>query len=60
MDATSTMSNPTTGTDVCTDLDDLFALDPRTEPLAALPAAADSGDCTNDGCTGSCVSCGCK
>jgi hypothetical protein len=42
------------------EITDLFDLDVRSTPVIPLPTAADSGDCTNDGCTASCNSCGCK
>ncbi|WP_322751886.1 MULTISPECIES: hypothetical protein [unclassified Frankia] len=38
-------------------LDELFSLDPQVSPLGELAGFGDSGDCTNDGCTGSCVGC---
>jgi hypothetical protein len=44
------------GSDGGTDIADLFRLDPQATPAKALPAF-DSEDCTNDGCTGSCVGC---
>jgi hypothetical protein len=42
------------------DIIDLFNLDTRTAPVVPLPSMGDSSDCTNDGCTASCASCGCK
>lgn len=46
--------------DLSADLTDLFNLDARTMSVATLPSAGDSADCTNDGCTRSCASCGCR
>ncbi len=48
MDSTATLADP------FADISDLFNLSPRTSPVVSLPTASDSGDCTNDGCTGSC------
>lgn len=36
---------------------DLFDLDIQVEPAADLAGYADSADCTNNGCTRSCVGC---
>lgn len=47
-------------TELSADLTDLFSLDVRTSSVATLPSAGDSADCTNDGCTASCQSCGCR
>jgi hypothetical protein len=47
-------------TELSTDLTDLFDLDVRTTSVATLPSGNDSADCTNDGCTRSCQSCGCR
>ena len=44
------------GTDGGDAIADLFRLDAQTAPATTLPAY-DSADCTNDGCTGSCVGC---
>lgn len=52
------MTAPTDHLDA--DLAALFDLDPRTTPLTELGDLPDSADCTNDGCTGSCLSCGCR
>lgn len=38
----------------------LFDLDVQTELAADLDGAADSEDCTKNGCTESCLSCGCR
>jgi hypothetical protein len=38
-------------------LDEIFRLDPQLTPAGGLPGGNDSDDCTNDGCTGSCVGC---
>jgi hypothetical protein len=54
MDSTMTLPGPSP------EIMDLFDLDVRRAPVIPLPSAADSGDCTNDGCTGSCNSCGCR
>ena len=60
MNSTATVGEPSANTELSADMADLFDLDPRTAPLAALPTIANSEDCTNDGCTRSCVSCGCR
>ncbi|HEU0086763.1 MAG TPA: hypothetical protein VFQ77_03805 [Pseudonocardiaceae bacterium] len=39
---------------------DLFDLDVQTEGVADLDRADRSADCTNNGCTESCLSCGCR
>lgn len=36
---------------------DLFDLDPQTELAADLEGAVLSADCTNNGCTKSCLTC---
>ncbi|WP_285704635.1 hypothetical protein [Microtetraspora sp. NBRC 16547] len=36
---------------------DLFTLDPHVGAADNLNGHTPSGDCTNDGCTGSCVGC---
>ncbi len=36
---------------------DLFTLDPHVGAAENLNGHTPSGDCTNDGCTGSCVGC---
>ncbi len=50
----------TTPVDLFPEITDLFDLDVRTTPIAMLPTTGRSADCTNDGCTGSCASCGCR
>lgn len=57
---TYVMSSPTSTAELSADIADLFNLDTQITPVAALPMRGDSADCTNDGCTGSCLSCGCK
>lgn len=51
-------------TDESTALDiaiaDLFDLDVQTEGVADIGGSGHSGDCTNNGCTASCLSCGCR
>ncbi|MEV1179226.1 hypothetical protein [Nonomuraea sp. NPDC049784] len=43
------------------EVSDLFNLGVQVGPVHELPAGiAFSGDCTNDGCTASCASCGCS
>ncbi|MGH3190105.1 MAG: hypothetical protein ACRDPY_22940 [Streptosporangiaceae bacterium] len=37
-------------------VEDLFRLDPQSAPAGGVPSYS-SEDCTNDGCTGSCVGC---
>ncbi|MEV6153342.1 hypothetical protein AB0L53_23630 [Nonomuraea sp. NPDC052129] len=39
---------------------DLFNLDFQVGPVHELPGPMLSGDCTNDTCTGTCLSCGCS
>ena len=39
---------------------DLFQLNAQWIPAAQSAAMPDSADCTNDGCTNSCNSCGCR
>jgi hypothetical protein len=60
MNSTVPSAEPSASAELSADLADLFDLDPRTAPLAALPTVPNSEDCTNDGCTRSCVSCGCR
>lgn len=54
MDSTLTLPGPSA------EIIDLFDLDVRSAPVAVLPTTGKSANCTNDGCTGSCNSCGCK
>jgi hypothetical protein len=53
MDTTTTIARPSR------EITDLFDLDARTAPVAKLPTVGRSANCTNDGCTGSCVTCSC-
>ena len=39
---------------------DLFDLDVQTEGVADRGGPVRSADCTNNGCTASCQSCGCR
>jgi hypothetical protein len=60
MESIATSVDRSADPELAADIAALFNLDVRTASLATLPGAADSGDCTNDTCTASCVSCGCK
>lgn len=42
------------------DVSGLFDLDLQIGPVHELPGPMLSGDCTNDTCTGTCLSCGCS
>lgn len=54
--------NDSTTLDIALDdaIADLFDLDVQTEGVADLGGVGRSADCTNNGCTRSCVSCGCR
>lgn len=60
MNSTTTVDVPSASAELSGDMADLFDLDPRTAPIAGQPTGNDSADCTNDGCTRSCMSCGCR
>lgn len=60
MNSTTSIAEASASAELSVDLADLFDLNPRTIPLAGQSTVAASGDCTNDGCTRSCVSCGCR
>jgi hypothetical protein len=60
MNSTASCAAPSVGAELSVDITDLFDLDARTAPIATPPGVPSSEDCTNDGCTNSCVSCGCR
>ncbi|HEX5113643.1 MAG TPA: hypothetical protein VFW65_00440 [Pseudonocardiaceae bacterium] len=60
MNSTAPIAEASASAELSADVADLFDLDPRTAPIVTLPTGNDSADCTNDGCTKSCVSCGCR
>ncbi|GAA3168676.1 hypothetical protein [Nonomuraea salmonea] len=51
--------DPTTQTEPL-DVSNLFDLEVQVGPTYELPDKLASGDCTDDGCTASCASCGCS
>jgi hypothetical protein len=49
----------TTAPELSAEIADLFNLDAHTTPVTTLAPMSDTGNCTNDTCTNSCLSCGC-
>jgi hypothetical protein len=60
MNSIASSSESTVSAELSADVADLFDLDAWTTPIAGLPTGHNSADCTNDGCTRSCQSCGCR
>lgn len=60
MNSTAPIAEASASPELSVDVADLFDLNPRTVPLPGQPPIASSEDCTNDGCTRSCMSCGCR